>query len=108
MDSGPGVPGVADSVRLSRRQFLLGGAGLCAAALTPVGLYGTMREPGDIEIVRRPLTLRNLPSRLDGMTMVQVSDLHVGEVSDVQRQMVDKVVALKPDLVLVSGDLVDR
>jgi predicted MPP superfamily phosphohydrolase len=38
---------------------------------------------------------------------VQISDIHVGEVSDVQRHMVDQVAALQPDLVFVTGDVVD-
>jgi predicted MPP superfamily phosphohydrolase len=93
-------------MRLSRRQFLLGGMGACAA-LAPVGWYGTVQEPDDIEIVRHTLPLRNLPSSLEGVTAAQVSDIHLGEISEAQRRMLDQLVALDPDLVLVTGDLVD-
>jgi predicted MPP superfamily phosphohydrolase len=93
-------------MRLSRRHFLVGCLGAGAAA-TSAGWYGTVYEPDDIEVVRLPLTIANLPPRLDGLTAAQVSDIHVGEVSDVQRHMVDKVAALRPDLVFVTGDVVD-
>jgi predicted MPP superfamily phosphohydrolase len=93
-------------VKPTRREFLLGCVAVGAAA-TPVGWYGGVEEPGDIEIVRRSITIRQLPTRLDGLTVVQLSDLHVGDVSDVQRRMLEQVAALKPDLVLVTGDLAD-
>jgi predicted MPP superfamily phosphohydrolase len=78
-----------------------------AAVATPVGWYAAVEEPGDIEIVRRTIAIRDLPARLDGLRAVQLSDLHVGDVSDVQRQILGHVAALKPDLVLVTGDLAD-
>jgi predicted MPP superfamily phosphohydrolase len=91
----------------SRRQFLLGC--LSAGALaTPVGWYGTVYEPNDIEVVRRSVSIRNLPSKLSGLTAVQISDLHVRTIADVHLRMADMVRQLKPDLVLVTGDLVDQ
>src|SRR5207245_2768490 len=80
--------------------------GACAA-LTPLGWYGTMQEPGDIEVVRHTIPIRDLPSSLEGLRAVQVSDLHVGDVTDVQRAMVERVRELKPDLVFVTGDIAD-
>jgi predicted MPP superfamily phosphohydrolase len=66
-----------------------------------------MHEPDDIEVVRHSLILRNLPSSLEGVTAAQLSDIHLGEISRVQRRMLEQLVALHPDLVLVTGDLVD-
>lgn len=91
---------------LSRRHFLVGCLG-AGAAVTSAGWYGTVYEPDDIEVVRLPLVIPNLPAGLDGLTAVQISDIHVGEISVVQRHMVDKVAALKPDVVFVTGDIVD-
>ncbi len=91
----------------SRRQFLLGYLGVGALA-TPVGWYGAVYEPGDIEVVRRTATIRNLPTRLDGLTAVQVSDFHLHGIDHVHREMVDQVKALKPDVIFVTGDLVDH
>ena len=91
----------------SRRQFLLGclGAGVLA---TPAGWYGTVYEPNEIEVIHRSVAIRNLPSRLNGLTAVQISDLHVRTMADVHLRMADMVRQLHPDLVLVTGDLVDQ
>lgn len=95
-------------MRLSRRHFLgAAGIGVCGAAVAPVGWYGGIYEPLDLEIVRRRVPIRGLPRRLDGMTVVQVSDLHLTRTTDVHAKMVDDTRALRPDLVVVTGDLVD-
>jgi hypothetical protein len=46
---------------------------------------------------------------MDGFTIVQISDLHIGESRGGAwvRQIVDQVNLLKPDLVAITGDLVD-
>ncbi|MFP2931109.1 metallophosphoesterase, partial [Pyxidicoccus sp. 3LG] len=50
-----------------------------------------------------------LPKALDGFTIVHLSDIHVGPV--IQRRFMDELVArcdaLRPDLVCITGDLVD-
>ena len=54
--------------------------------------------------------IANLPRSLDGMTIVQLSDLHVGPY--IRQKEVEHWVylanRLKPDLVVVTGDLLDR
>jgi predicted MPP superfamily phosphohydrolase len=53
--------------------------------------------------------LPGLPRALDGFTIVQLSDIHVGPL--IQRRFMDAMVAqanaLKGDLVCITGDLVD-
>jgi predicted MPP superfamily phosphohydrolase len=64
---------------------------------------------GDHEVVDVEVLLGKLPRELDGFTIVQLSDLHVGRTIDrafVQR-VVDRANALAPDLVALTGDLVD-
>jgi uncharacterized protein len=92
----------------SRRQFLAGCLGVAAAAVTPVAWYGGVYEPGDIEVVRRTARIRNLPSRLNGLTAVQISDLHLHHAADAHQHMVDMIKSLKPDVVFFTGDLVDE
>jgi predicted MPP superfamily phosphohydrolase len=61
--------------------------------------------PTELEV-----TFKNLPPRLDGFTIVQVSDIHLGViVGKAQlRRMVDQVNSLHPDLIVLTGDLVDE
>jgi predicted MPP superfamily phosphohydrolase len=61
-------------------------------------------------VVRRvSVPLGKLPRALDGTTIVQLSDVHVGPTIGKRflDRVVDRVNALKPDVVAITGDLVD-
>lgn len=70
------------------------------------GARSALREPGVRSVEIR---LRRWPAALDGYRVVQLSDVHVGRV--IRRRfvadMVRRVNALSPDLVAITGDLVD-
>jgi predicted MPP superfamily phosphohydrolase len=93
-----------------RRRFIqrlvAGGVGLWAAGTT----FAAIRE------VTRPLavktvevTLSRLPSALGGLVIAQLTDLHIGPT--LRTPFVDEVVmrtnALHPDVIAITGDLVD-
>ena len=64
---------------------------------------------GEHEVVDVEVALPKLPKTLDGFTIVQLTDLHVGLTIDrtfVQR-VVDITNRLAPDLVAMTGDFVD-
>jgi predicted MPP superfamily phosphohydrolase len=92
---------------ISRRTLLrASGAAVCAAA--GAGLYTWRVEPHWVEFVRRRLPIANLPAALEGRTLVQLSDIHVGPRVD-DAYVIDtftRVAALQPDIVLVTGDLI--
>ncbi|MBF0531305.1 MAG: metallophosphoesterase, partial [Deltaproteobacteria bacterium] len=98
-------------VNPSRRQFLArtarGAAWAGAIAAGGWGLFNTLLPP---KIVRYDLTFPNLPKELIGLTVAHLSDLHVGgwTTSDEIAQALDLTRALKPDLVVITGDLIDR
>ena len=48
-----------------------------------------------------------LPAAFDGFRVVQISDLHGKVFGPENRTLVDKVAALSPDLIAITGDLVD-
>ena len=97
----------ADPAR--RRFFARSIAG--GAALVPGGAggfaYRSATGPAEIEEVE--LRLERLPRPLSGYTIAQISDLHVGlTIRDHEvARVVDQVNALRPDLVVITGDLVD-
>jgi predicted MPP superfamily phosphohydrolase len=78
-----------------------------AVAASPVAYYGAVSEPADLELVRKTIPMRGLPARLDGVKLVQISDFHLTSAGDVYTRMIQQVQALKPDAVVVTGDLVD-
>jgi uncharacterized protein len=94
-------------MRLGRRRFFQV-AGASAAAAVATGLYTWRIEPHRLEIVRRPLPVRALPPRLAGRSLVQISDLHVGPrvADDYVLDTFHTVAALRPDLVVFTGDFI--
>jgi predicted MPP superfamily phosphohydrolase len=76
-----------------------------------VGLVvdGYLRGHRRLVVTRLQVLLPHLPRALDGFRLVQVSDLHVGPLAhrDALRDAFDRVAAEDPDLVVVTGDIVD-
>ena len=73
----------------------------CAAGLLPA-----LRQPA-LKTVEVPI--QGLPEGLDGFRIVQVSDLHLGPLVPTAKveRLAGRINDLKPDLVAVTGDLVD-
>ncbi|MBF0160012.1 MAG: metallophosphoesterase [Magnetococcales bacterium] len=82
------------------------------AVLPVIALLGSVAvwnalQPATVRSIE--VTLDRLPQQLDGLKMVQLTDLHIGPMIDGRwlRKIVDDVNALQPDLVAITGDLVD-
>ena len=92
--------------RLWLRRFL--GAG---AALVSVGLAGwsTRQALRPLSVREITVQLARLPRELDGFTIVQLTDVHFGQTirRDFAEQIVAKTNRLAPDLIAITGDLVD-
>lgn len=80
--------------------------GLLALALTVLGYFNARRTAA---VRRVRIALRDLHPDLEGMRIVQISDIHVGPTikHGYLQAIVDRVNALEPDVVAVTGDLVD-
>lgn len=85
------------------RAALVVGVALTAVG---VGLRSALRPP---RRVREEFVLERWPRGLDGFRIVQISDIHIGSLlgRDFAARLVERVNALEPDLVAVTGDLVD-
>ncbi|MDR5753549.1 MULTISPECIES: metallophosphoesterase [unclassified Caballeronia] len=77
-----------------------------AVLSSAVGFYNARRRA---PIVTVDVPIDGLPAALNGFTIVQISDIHVGPT--IKRHYVERIVAavngLKPDLIAVTGDVVD-
>jgi predicted MPP superfamily phosphohydrolase len=94
---------------VTRREFL-GGAAALAPPLFTIGLTGAALAQLDHFRVRRfTLSMPALPRVLDGITIAHVSDMHVGTLTRgrVLREMVQTINAMRADLVLLTGDLIN-
>ena len=73
--------------------------------------WGTLVTPGKLEVNEVSLSSPRLGQAFDGYRIVQFSDLHVGTYGTdtrIVQQMVDSINDLSPDLILFTGDLVNR
>ena len=90
------------SLSLGAFQAALGAT--CLSLL--IGGAMALRPPVIKEV---EVPIQGLPEGLDGLRIVQISDLHLGPLvsrSSVER-LVDRANGLHPDLIAITGDLVD-
>ena len=89
---------------ITRRNFILG-SGITAASLA---LYAGEISRHEIDVVERPIAIRNLPTPFHGFRVVQLSDIHLDEFTEpwFLERVVKRVNALAPNMVLLTGDFV--
>ena len=77
------------------------------AAATAAGIYFARFSIG---VTSMDVPVKNLPAGFSGFRIVQISDLHIGVLirKPMIKMIVEKVNALDPDLVVITGDLVDE
>ncbi|NVK05460.1 MAG: metallophosphoesterase [Flavobacteriia bacterium] len=93
---------------MNRRKFIKrtfwGGVGLSV----PLGLYAWQVEPFWLEFVEKDMPIANLPKELEGKTLMQISDIHVGNRFNYQYiiKSFQRAQKLEPDFVVYTGDYV--
>jgi len=93
-------------------RITLNGAGADSAILAgslgcaALGMWSALRVPRINEL---EIPLPSLPAGLDGLRIAHLSDLHMGSTFDAVwlSQVVERTNAMHPDLILITGDLVD-
>ena len=93
-----------------RRRFLLNATNATLLAATvPLTGYAAWEANRKPSVIRNDLPIPNLPDGLDGFTIAQVSDTHLGLTlgRDWARKVVDQVKVLAPDMIVHTGDMVD-
>lgn len=84
-------------------------AGVVVAVAMAAATWGYTHGHRRLRITHLDVPLAGLPPALDGLRIVHITDLHLGPTAhrDALREAFDRVNALEPDLVCVTGDLVD-
>jgi hypothetical protein len=84
-------------------------ASVVAGAAAAIGVGGIVNVARGFDVRRVRVPLTRLPKSASGYVIVQLTDMHVGPT--IGREFVEAVVretnALGPDLVVITGDLVD-
>lgn len=102
-ESQVGKPGV------SRRRFVAAAAVAAPPVLTGVGVTTALLRLQRFRERDLTVSIPDLPPALDGLTIAHVSDVHVGRFTPPEKlaQIVARTNARKPDLILMTGDLID-
>jgi uncharacterized protein len=103
LDAGP-LPDPERRAALMR--MIGGGVTLTSLASGAAGIWLARATPS---VKRVPVKLARLPRALTGFKLVQLTDIHVGPTIGKEwlQAVVDRVNALSPDAVAITGDLVD-
>ncbi len=94
----------------TRRRWI----GAAVVTLPLIGTLGStlysLPRMTRFRVRKMTLTLETLPVALDGMTIAHITDTHVGKFT--RGHVLDDIIAevnrLDPDLILFTGDLIDR
>jgi predicted MPP superfamily phosphohydrolase len=92
----------------SRRSLMRMVASFVGAVPFLAALYGFARERLQFEIVKVDITFPGLHPNLDGLTIVQLSDIHVGDFMPLEevRRAVEMANGLGAHLGVITGDFV--
>lgn len=109
--SAPPEPTQAPAALPTRRVFL--GQAVTGSALfmgSGSSFYGLLFGRHDYVIEEVPVRIPGLSRRLDGYTLVQLSDIHFGTfVGEAEMRAAEELVRkARPDRVVLTGDLVDN
>lgn len=103
-------PPNAEAGELPRRVVLqraVAGAAVVGSAATAT--FGVRRALVDIDSPTVEIRIDRLPPQLSGFRIALLSDIHIGPLLDKRflGYVVERANALKPDMVAITGDLVD-
>jgi len=91
---------------MNRREFLKASALTAGLAAVPF-FADLLAERYLVQVNRYRIAVPNLPPQFNGFTIVHLTDLHYGLVSQAfVRNVVDKVNGLKKDVIVCTGDFV--
>lgn len=96
----PGLPALPGSNRQMAALLLV------ALVMTALAVPAALRIP---EVRTQEIVLPGLPPALDGLRVAQLTDLHISRnfPAEWTRAVVDRTNALRPDIILLTGDLMD-
>ena len=84
-------------------------AGVSLILITSLFIYGYLGGQRQLRISKRELSLANWPATSPPIKIAHISDLHIGTNLTTQelKTYVQKVNELQPDLILLTGDILD-
>lgn len=95
----------------TRRDAIARAAQVAVVAATHsyVG-YGLLKGRSDLRVREVVVRIAKLPRALEGYTIAQLTDVHYGMFTgfDDMRPIIEKTLAIRADMIVITGDLIDR
>ena len=104
------APANHENLDKGRRAFFRSAAYLAGGLPFVAAAYGFFEERLNYHVLKVEILLANLPAGLDGLRIVQLSDIHAGDfmpISEVRRA-VEMANDLGADLAVVTGDFISN
>jgi hypothetical protein len=101
---------LGNEIDAERRQlFARGVAGAASASAAVLGAVAVRSATSEVQVHELNVALSRLPRTLSGLTLVQLTDLHIGSTvgKGFAAGVVEKTNAIKADAIVITGDLVD-
>jgi len=101
---------VVETLEDPQRRKFLRQTSVVGVSLAAYGVSrGTLEARSDPDIIRQELSFPDLPPGLDGLRMVQISDLHAGPLvkPELVRRWRRIAEGERPEILLITGDMVD-
>jgi uncharacterized protein len=76
------------------------------AIIICLGIYGFFIEPYDIEVHHLWINDGKFGAALKGMTVIHISDLHMGRPGAREKEVLNVIKDIKPDIIFLTGDYV--
>lgn len=94
---------------LERQKFLVTTGALLAGSLFSLLSFGIIKGAHNYKVRTRRIAINGLPTALEGLKIVQISDIHSGSFWNKKAVAdgIQKINDLNPDLIFFTGDLVN-
>jgi len=89
---------------ITRRRLIAGSA---ATLVTAGALDACVLEPRWLDVTRHRHPVEGLPRSLEGFTLMQITDAHLTGLGRVEARILEAVRNHAPQLVVLTGDLID-
>ncbi|WP_437288696.1 metallophosphoesterase [Sorangium sp. So ce406] len=99
-----------EAVDETRRRLVVGATWALPAAAVAVSMGGVLASRQRPVVVKVALPVRRELTSLHGITIAQLSDVHVGSFMDAERldELRDAINAVRADIHVITGDLLDH
>lgn len=93
------------------QRIILAGSSLISIGIILVIFYGVFIGRYAIHVEKQSLYFPEFPEQLDGLKIVQLSDIHLGSFGKnpkVLQETIKKIDEIQPDILLFTGDIVNN